>query len=155
MPQFIDPFVSIVPAQKMTKEDLIRALRQDLAAEEEAAHLYTAHADACENPIAKKILNDISYEEIVHSGEFLRLLDIISEDEGKLIVQGVKEVDEKTMSLRSNDMLGKLFVAGRVVRTLLKPTSPKEGPPLPEKLGVPWPGFIKKGIEGIKQGISK
>jgi hypothetical protein len=32
---------------------------------------------------------------------------------------------------------------------LLAPTKPKEGPPLPESLGIQWPGFFGRGIQRI------
>ena len=38
MPEFLNPFTGVVPERKMTKEELVRALRQDLAAEHEAVH---------------------------------------------------------------------------------------------------------------------
>lgn len=47
-------------------------------------------------------------------------------------------------------MLGKAAVVGTVVKTLLKPTSPKEGPPLPESWDVSWPGFFKRAAERLR-----
>lgn len=101
MPQFINPFPGLVPARKMNNDELIRALRQDLAAEQEATHLYTAHAEATDNPVAKKMLLDIADEERVHAGEFLRLLEMFSGNEGRFILQGANEADEKTEGLRT------------------------------------------------------
>lgn len=96
MPQFINPFSGMVPSRKLTPEELIRAIRQNLAAEEEATHLYTAHAEATDNPKARRILLDIADEERVHAGEFLRLLELLAPDEGTLLLQGASEVDQKT-----------------------------------------------------------
>ena len=42
MANFLDPFSGMVPDRKMNPEEIIRALRLDLAAEEEAIHLYNA-----------------------------------------------------------------------------------------------------------------
>ena len=56
MPEFVNPFSGMVPARKMTDAELIRALRLNLAAEEEAVHVYQAHADATDNELAKKVL---------------------------------------------------------------------------------------------------
>jgi rubrerythrin len=93
MAEFVNPFSGMV-SRKMTKEELIRAIRLDLAAEEEATHLYMAHADATDDPIAKKVLIDIANEERVHVGEFQRLLSILAPDEDKFLADGAREVDE-------------------------------------------------------------
>ena len=77
----------------MTHEELIRAIRLDLAAEHEAVHTYLAHADATENPLAKAVLIDIANEERVHAGEFDRLLSILTGDEDVYLSRGAKEVD--------------------------------------------------------------
>lgn len=94
MPEFVNPFSGMVPSRKMSKEELIRALRLNLAAEEEAVHLYLAHAEATDHPLAKKVLVDIANEEKVHVGEFLRLIEILAEDEKTFLQQGAQEVDE-------------------------------------------------------------
>lgn len=93
MPEFTNPFTGMVP-RKMTKEELIRAIRLDLTAEEEAVHLYMAHADATDDPLVKKVLIDVANEERVHAGEFQRLLNILAPDEEGLMAEGAAEVDE-------------------------------------------------------------
>jgi rubrerythrin len=94
MPAFADPFSGNVPPAKMTTEELIRAIRLDLAAEEEAIHQYMAQADATEHPLAVKVLEDVANEERQHAGEFLRLLQILTGDEDKWLAEGAAEVDE-------------------------------------------------------------
>jgi rubrerythrin len=94
MPQFLNPFSGVVPDRKLTHAELVRAIRQNLAAEEEATHLYEAHADATDNPLAKEVLHDIANEERVHAGEFQRLLSILLPDEDALLAQGAREVDD-------------------------------------------------------------
>jgi rubrerythrin len=94
MPEFLNPFPGMVPERKLTLEELIRAIRLDLAAEHEAVHLYMAHADATDHPLAKKVLIDIANEERVHAGEFARLLSILTKDEEKFLAEGAEEVDE-------------------------------------------------------------
>jgi rubrerythrin len=94
MPEFLNPFPGMVPDRKLTLAELIRAIRLDLAAEHEAVHLYMAHADATDHPLAKKVLIDIADEERVHAGEFARLLSILTDDEDKLLAEGAEEVDE-------------------------------------------------------------
>jgi len=95
MPEFVNPFSGKIPDRKLTKEELIRALRLDIAAEEEAVHLYKAQADATDDERAKKILIDIANEEIVHVGEFQKLLVQLSPEEVELLNKGAGEVVDK------------------------------------------------------------
>lgn len=99
MPEFVNPFSGKVPERKLTLEELIRAIRLNLAAEEEAVHLYMAHANATDHPLAQKVLIDIANEERVHAGEFLRLLEILTGDEAKWLAEGRAEVDEMAAEL--------------------------------------------------------
>jgi len=94
MPEFLNPFSGKVPDRKLTHEELVRAIRLNLAAEHEAVHLYMAHADATDHPLAKEVLTDIANEERVHAGEFQRLLEILTGDEDKYMAEGREEVDE-------------------------------------------------------------
>jgi rubrerythrin len=94
MPEFVKPFSGVVPGRKMTHSELIRAMRLNLSAEEEATHLYESHADATDNELAKKVLHDIADEERVHVGEFQRLLNILDPAEEKWLADGAAEVDE-------------------------------------------------------------
>lgn len=93
MPQFADPFPGVVPGRKMTAAELVRAIRMNLAAEEEAVHQYEAHADATDNELAKAVLHDIANEERVHAGEFQRLINILAPDEEGFLAQGAMEVN--------------------------------------------------------------
>lgn len=94
MPEFANPFSGTVPERKLTREELIRAIRLNIAAEHEAVHLYTAHADATDDVLAKKVLIDVANEERVHIGEFMRLLEILTGDEANWLADGRAEVDE-------------------------------------------------------------
>ncbi len=94
MPEFADPFRGVVPGRKLADAELLRALRLDLSAEEEAVHLYLAHADATDNELARKVLRDIADEERVHIGEFQRLINILAKDEEALLAEGTEEVNE-------------------------------------------------------------
>jgi rubrerythrin len=93
MPEFVNPFSGKIPDRPLTHEELIRAIRLDLAAEHEAIHTYLAHADATENPLVKAVLIDIANEERVHAGEFDRLLAILTGDENEYLIKGANEVD--------------------------------------------------------------
>lgn len=94
MAEFADPFSGMAPERKLTAAELMRAIRLDLAAEQEAIHLYLAQADATDNPLARKVLEDVANEERQHAGEFLRLLQILSGDEDKWLADGAAEVNE-------------------------------------------------------------
>ncbi|MDD5060875.1 MAG: Rubrerythrin [Candidatus Marinimicrobia bacterium] len=89
---FQNPFVGQLPARPMNEGELVRALRLDLAAEEEATALYMAHADATGDDLVKMVLTSIADEERVHAGELQMLLDIITGNEFKLLSDGMKEV---------------------------------------------------------------
>ena len=99
MPDFTKPFSGNVPSRMMTHEELVRAMRLNVAAEEEATFLYMAHAEATDNPLAKKVLIDIANEERVHVGEFNRLIQILTGDEDKWLADGAAEVDEMAQEL--------------------------------------------------------
>lgn len=94
MPEFVNPFSGKVPDRKLTLQELIRAIRMDLSAEEEAVHTYMAHAEATDDPLAKAVLIDIANEERVHVGEFARLISILTggEEDG-FLKDGAGEVD--------------------------------------------------------------
>jgi rubrerythrin len=94
MPEFVNPFSGQVPEHKLTESELIRAIRLNIAAEHEAIHLYMAHAEATDHPLAKKVLVDVANEEREHVGEFMRLLEILTGDETEWLARGREEVDE-------------------------------------------------------------
>jgi rubrerythrin len=99
MPEFPNPFSGKVPDRKLTHGELVRAIRLNIAAEHEAIHLYMAHADATDHPLAKEVLIDIANEERVHIGEFERLLEILTGDEAEFLAEGREEVDEMAAEL--------------------------------------------------------
>jgi rubrerythrin len=103
MPEFINPFSGKVPDRKLTHEELIRAIRLNLAAEHEAIHLYMAHAEATDHPLARKVLIDVANEERVHAGEFERLLEILTGDEQHWLAEGREEVDEMAAEMAAGE----------------------------------------------------
>lgn len=94
MPDFGNPFSGNNFERALNKNELIRAIRFSIAAEYEAVQLYTQLADSIDDENSKKVLNDIAEEEIVHAGEFIRLLTHLSPKEAELYLEGRKEVDE-------------------------------------------------------------
>jgi rubrerythrin len=99
MPNFPNPFVGNVPERKMSFNELIRAIRIDIAGELEAIHLYQAHAEATDNELVKEVLLDIANEERVHVGELQRLLVLLLQDEADLLAEGAGEVDAEAAKL--------------------------------------------------------
>ncbi len=93
MPNMPNPFGMKIP-EKITKEELINAVRQDIVGELEAIFLYDAHAQATDDIRAKKILEDIRDEERQHVGELMTLLNILDPNEARLFKDGQEEVKE-------------------------------------------------------------
>ena len=94
MPQFGSPFSELANARKLTDEELIRAIRFMVASEYEATQMYTQLAESTDNNFAKAVLKDISDEELVHAGEFLKLLHELAPNEKALYAKGAGEVEE-------------------------------------------------------------
>jgi len=95
MPEFGSPFSGLANDRKLTNEELIRSIRFMVAAEYEATQLYMQLAESTTNQLAIEVLKEIADEELVHAGEFLRLLRELAPEEEKLSAKGAKEVEEK------------------------------------------------------------
>jgi rubrerythrin len=94
MPEFGTPFAGLANERKLTHEELIRAIRFMVAAEYEAVQLYIQLAESTDNKLAEAVLRDIADEELVHAGEFLRVLKQLAPGEEKFYVEGADEVEE-------------------------------------------------------------
>ena len=101
MPDLANPFAGNV-ARQITKEELVRALRLDIAAEQEAIHMYTAQAEASEDALARAVLLEIADEERQHTGELMELLRRLAPEEQKFLEDGRKEVEEVAERLASS-----------------------------------------------------
>src|SRR3990172_3551099 len=99
MPDFVSPFPGNVE-RAMSQEEMIRALRLNLAAELEAIHMYTAQAEAAQDPLVRKALLDIADEERQHMGEFLELLLRMAPDEERFLEEGKREIEEMAREVR-------------------------------------------------------
>ncbi len=93
MPAFANPFQGNVE-RKMTKEELIQAIRLDIAGELEAIYVYDAHVQATDIEIAKKVIAEIRDEEKAHVGELMTLLRILDPKEAEHFASGESEVKE-------------------------------------------------------------
>ena len=91
MPSFANPFEGNIE-RKLTKEELIQAIRLDIANELEAIYIYDAHVRAVDDVRAKKVLGDIRDEEKVHIGELMTLLTTLDPRESEQFASGKAEV---------------------------------------------------------------
>ncbi len=94
MPEFASVFSGLALDRKVTDSELIRAIRYSIAAEYEAVQLYQQLAESTDNELARKVLFDIAGEELVHAGEFLRLLKELYPKEQSFYDEGIEEVEE-------------------------------------------------------------
>lgn len=99
MPDFGTPFAGLANDRKLTKPEVIRAIRFLVAAEYEAVQLYVQLAESVDDPLAQAVLTDIANEEKVHAGEFLALLKTLAPDEEAWYQQGEQEVAEMKEAL--------------------------------------------------------
>lgn len=99
MPAFANPFQGNVE-RKLTKEELVQAVRLDIAGELEAIYLYDAHVQATDNVMAQTVIADIRDEEKAHVGELMTLLNALDPKEAELFASGESEVREMLESLK-------------------------------------------------------
>ena len=91
MVQLGNPFVANVPRQLST-EELVQALRVDMAGELEAIIGYEAHATATSDERVKKVLYHIANEERQHVGELQQLIFLLNPNEQQYIEKGKQEI---------------------------------------------------------------
>jgi rubrerythrin len=118
MPNFANPFQGNVN-RKISKEELIQAVRLDIAGELEAIFLYDAHVLATDDPIAQKIIADIRDEEKAHVGELMTLLNILDPAEAEHFAEGEAEVQELLKSMETGNLtLNPVEVAAKIKNTV-------------------------------------
>ena len=89
LPELTNPYIGLTP-RKMNKEELARAIRQDIIAELDAAALYQAHIDATDDEAAKRVIKHIMDEEKEHIAEFTALLHYLDPDQARLGGEGMQ-----------------------------------------------------------------
>ena len=94
MPQFNNSCNVQHCSKKLTKDELIRGIRFNIAAEYEAIQFYHEVIECTDNELVKTVLKDIADEERVHAGELMKLLVTLEPEEAKHYAQGEKEVEE-------------------------------------------------------------
>lgn len=96
MPDFGSPFKGndLNREGKLSKEEVIRALRFAIAAEYEAIQMYEQLANASDYFLVQKVMRDVAREEQVHVGEFMRVMFELESKEQKEYEKGFKEVEK-------------------------------------------------------------
>jgi len=94
MPEFGNAFSGLANDRKLTKAELVRAIRFMIAAEYEAVQLYMQLAESIDDQLSIEVLVDIADEERVHAGEFLRLLKYLEPEEEEFYDEGAEEVEQ-------------------------------------------------------------
>ncbi|MFZ5974149.1 MAG: demethoxyubiquinone hydroxylase family protein [Bacillota bacterium] len=98
-----NPFVANVD-RTMSNEEVVQALRVDLAGELEAIIVYEAHAHATTDQRVKKVLQHIADEERTHVGELEQLIAILSPADAEKNQQGRQAVTALQQSNFQNQM---------------------------------------------------
>ncbi len=86
-----NPFVANVNKQ-MSPDELVQAIRVDLAGELEAIIGYEAHAMSTNDERVKKVLYHIADEERQHVGELQQLLYLLCPKEAEHTEKGKQEI---------------------------------------------------------------
>ncbi|MDD4562619.1 MAG: demethoxyubiquinone hydroxylase family protein [Syntrophomonadaceae bacterium] len=89
-----DPFVANLPRQ-LSNEELIQALRVDIAGELEAIIGYEAHVMATTDERVKKVLTHIANEERRHVGQLQQLLFVLNPGEQQYFDQGLQAIQQQ------------------------------------------------------------
>lgn len=92
-----NPFVANIQKQ-LSPDELVQAIRVDIAGELEAIIGYEAHAMSTNDERAKKILYHIADEERRHVGELQQLLYILAPKEQQNIEAGKQKVIQQQQS---------------------------------------------------------
>lgn len=94
MGKFGNPFSALSKEGKLSKQELIRAIRFNIAAEFDAIKTYTQLAESADSKFVADVLYDIADEERVHVGEFMKVLEHLDPNEKNFYEEGAKEVEE-------------------------------------------------------------
>jgi rubrerythrin len=118
MADFSTPFSVKNSDRKLTKSELIRAVRLMIVDEYEAVQVYTQLAESIDDELARDVLLDIADEEKVHAGEFLRLLKELAPDEAAFYDQGAREVEDVIAAMKTGAESGSALAEGTTIGSL-------------------------------------
>ncbi len=82
--------------RKLSREEIVQALRLSIIAELDAINLYLQLAGAIDDEKIRKVFEDIAKEEKTHVGEFLALLKVLDEEQVTELEKGAREIEELT-----------------------------------------------------------
>lgn len=82
--------------KKLSKDEIVDAIRIAIIAELDAVNLYLQIARAVDDEKIKKVFEDVAKEEKTHVGEFLALLKNLDREQESEILKGAEEVKELT-----------------------------------------------------------
>ncbi len=104
---FSDPFVGLTPGRKLNKEEIMRALRIDIAAELDAINLYQAHIDAIDDERVTQVIAHIRDEEKEHVAEFIAILNYLDlTQEQKFAMEQISEIERgQTGAIAEGDQM--------------------------------------------------
>ncbi|HDJ94806.1 MAG TPA: rubrerythrin [Acidilobales archaeon] len=85
--------LDLVP-KKLSKDEIVEALRLAIIAELDAINLYLQLARSIDDEKLRGIFEDIAKEEKTHVGEFLALLKMLDVEQVKELEKGEREVKE-------------------------------------------------------------
>lgn len=155
MPEFTNPFVGMKPTGPLDIKELVRALRIDVAAEEDAISLYDAQSErAGAVPLVKKTLKGIADEEQAHIGELQTLIGKL-DDETKQESKGRAEVEKESAVDRRIDEITK-----RAGAALMALAHPGPSPMVMQHGGLMRQNnsmglFGDTGLENVQQGTTQ
>ncbi|OYT54831.1 MAG: rubrerythrin [Desulfurococcales archaeon ex4484_217_2] len=81
-------------SKKLSKDEIVEALRLAIIAELDAINLYLQLARSIDDEKLRRIFEDIAKEEKTHVGEFLALLKMLDVEQVKELEKGEREVKE-------------------------------------------------------------
>jgi rubrerythrin len=92
--EFGTAYSAVGLSKSLSNDDLVRAVRQLVAAEMEAVQMYSQISAATNNAKARAVINSVIEEEKVHVGEFLQLLFQLDPNEKSKYEEGMRESEE-------------------------------------------------------------
>ncbi len=80
--------------EKLSASGVAQALRLAIIGELDAINLYVQLADAIDDERVRRVLLDIAYEEKVHVGELMEILEMIDPEQARAVEKASREIKE-------------------------------------------------------------
>lgn len=88
--------LDLEPGRKLSREEVLEALRLSITAELDAINLYLQLARSVDDERVRRVFEDIAREEKTHVGEFMALLKHFDREQTEELARGEREVEEIT-----------------------------------------------------------